>query len=291
VTPGLFWVIPQTVDQKSALSTEAHQAAHVPAPGSGSTFAGTQGSSKITAATLECATCHSSWIHNCVGCHVDINIGDTQRINVQPGGNATKTPGENEVWMSNANNPGHINFQLLGLLRAPFVLGVSSSSEKGRLATFRSSMQAHVTASDATGDNILDNVTFTTFQTLDANSGRMNVATSGVAMNQTMPHTVRPAEARGCELCHPLVDTQGRVRNEHLMAETFGLGAGVLPFLGDWAIATGGNGLELYEYKFDNELAANKFDPAGALTRFPGLIVDPSNRTAGKVEPIFDGSG
>src|SRR5262249_24584679 len=157
------------------------------------------GSSPLTDAKLECATCHSSWVTNCVGCHVDINVGDPQRatVGLDPT-KATKTPRENEIWLSNASNEGHINFQLLGLLRAPFVMGVSSTSEQGRLGTFRSSMQAHVSVTDATGETLRDNLTFTTFQKIDGNSGRMNVATSGVAMNQTMAHTVRPKEARGC---------------------------------------------------------------------------------------------
>src|SRR6185436_18663868 len=114
-----------------------------------------------------------------------------------------------------------------------------------------------------------------------------NVATSGVAMNQTMPHATRPSEARGCDSCHPLLDAQGRVRNEHVLAETYGLGTGAYPYVGDWAFAAGTGGLELYEYKQERELAANK---VGASQRFPGMIVNAATRTAAKVEPIFDGS-
>jgi hypothetical protein len=107
-------------------------------------------------------------------------------------------------------------------------------------------------------------------------------------MNQTMPHTTRPVEARGCETCHTLLDAQGRVRNEHLLAETFGLGTGAYAFLGDWGIAAGAGGLELYEYKQEKELAANI---AGKSQRFPGMIVNPNTRTLANVEPIFDGAG
>ncbi|HWU89726.1 MAG TPA: hypothetical protein VN253_20830, partial [Kofleriaceae bacterium] len=288
VTPGVFWKIPQTVDQQNPYAREAHDDRHLAPPGQGSTFAGAQGSSELVSAKLECAACHGSWIHNCMGCHVDINAGDPQRSFVDAAGNITKTPGENEVWLSNFNNPGHINFQLLGLLRSPFLLGVGSSTEKGRLAPFRSSMQVHVSVTDATRNTLVDNATFTTFQARDANSGRMNVATSGVAMNQTMPHTVRPSEARGCESCHPLVDGQNRIRNEHLLAQTYGLGTGAYPYVGDWGIAAGAGGLELFEHKQERELAANL---AGASQRFPGMIVNPAGRTAANVEPIFDGTG
>ncbi|HSR96426.1 MAG TPA: hypothetical protein VLM79_05105, partial [Kofleriaceae bacterium] len=293
VTPGVFWVVPQTVDAASPLAREAHTDKHVGEPRQGSTYQGAAGASPLVDAKVECQTCHSSWVHNCMGCHVDINTGDPQRKLVAADGSITKSARENEVWLSNASSAGHVNFQLLGLLRSPFVLGTGSAPELGRLAPFRSSMQVHLSLTDANGDTITDNQTFTTFQALDANSGRTNVATSGVAMNQTMPHTTRPSEARGCESCHALVDPQGRVRNEHILAETFGLGTGAYPYVGDWAIAAGTGslaglgGLELYEYKQERELAANK---AGTSQRFPGMIVNAASRTAAKVEPIFDGS-
>jgi hypothetical protein len=286
VTPGVFWKVPQTVDAAGALAKEAHGDRHVADPGQGSTFAGEQGQSPLTVAKVECQTCHSSWVHNCMGCHVDLNLGDPQRKLVDASGNITKSAHENEVWLSNAANPGHVNFQLQGLLRSPFVLGTGSLSEKGRVAPFRSSMQVNLSITDGNGDTIRDNQTFTTFQILDGNSQRRNVATSAVAMNQTMPHTTRPTEARGCETCHALVDPQGRVRNEHLLAESFGLGTGAYPYLGDWGIAAGGGGLELYEYKQEKELAANL---PGKSQRFPGMIVNPNARTLAGVEPIFDG--
>ncbi|HEX2688427.1 MAG TPA: hypothetical protein VHN14_17475 [Kofleriaceae bacterium] len=290
VTPGVFWKVPQTIDAAGALAKEAHDDRHIAEPGQGSTFAGAQGQAPLVEAKLECQTCHSSWVHNCMGCHVDLNLGDPQRKLVDEGGAITRSPRENEVWLSNASSAGHVNFQLMGLLRSPFVLGTGSAAEHGRLAPFRSSMQVHVSVTDGNGDTIADNQTFTTFQATDANAQRGNVATSGVAMNQTMPHTTRPTEARGCETCHTLVDAQGRVRNEHLLAETYGLGTGAYPYVGDWAIAAGTGstgGLELYDYKQERELAANK---PGASQRFPGMIVNPGDRVPGKVEPLFDGS-
>ncbi len=290
VTPGLAWTIPQTADSQSAYAREAHDSRHLAAPGQGSTFAGPQGSSALTSAKLECAACHGSWIHNCMGCHVELNLGDPQRKVVDAAGAITKSAAENEVWLSNFANPGHVNFQLLGLLRSPFVLGVSSTTEHGRLGPFRSSMQVHLSVSDTTGNTIIDNATFTTFQARDANSGRTNVATSAVAMNQTMPHTVRPAEARGCESCHPLVDAQSRIRNEHLLAQTYGLGTGAYPYAGDWAIAVGLGGIELFEHKQEEELAANKLLVADLSQRFPGMIVNPGTRTNADVEPVFDGA-
>lgn len=290
VTPGVFWKIPQTVDSQSAYAREAHSSDHIAGlderqRGLGSTFAGMQGASKLESAKLDCHTCHSSWVHNCMGCHVDMNLGDPQRNRVDGTNAIVKSPNENEVWFSNNENIAHVNFQLLGLLRSPFVLGVGSKAEGGRLMPFRSSMEVMLSVTDANGDTDFNDITFTTFQKLDGNTGRMNVATSGVAMNQTMPHTVRPKEARGCEVCHALVDNQGRVRNEHVLAQTYGLGAGSYAFVGDWAIAAGTGGIELVEHKQEKELAANI---PGRSNRFPGMVLNPGNvKTAANLEPLM----
>lgn len=289
VTPGLSWRVPQMNEVNgNALAREAHNSAHIAEPGEGSTFSGEQGSSELTQAKVECATCHNGFVTNCLNCHVEINVGDKQRDKLNPDGSIEKSAGENEIWLSNKHNPGHINFLLLGLLRGAVYMGVASKTEKGRLATFRSSMEVYVGVSDATGDQLRENMGFTTFQTFDGNSGRANVATSGVAKNQTMAHTVRPNEARGCEVCHSLVNDQGQTRNEHLLAQTYGLGTGSLPITGDWILATGTNGLELFEYKQERELANNLI--AGASTRFPGLIANFANRTAANVEPVLTGA-
>ena len=292
VTPGVSWKIPQTVDSQSVYAREAHSADHI-APldanqrGTGSTFEGAPGASKLTSAKLDCHTCHSSWVHNCMGCHVDMNLGDTQRKKVDGAGAITQSAAENEVWMNNASNAGHVNFQLLGLLRSPFVLGVGSKAEGGRLMPFRSSMQVHLNVTGADGHTAFNDLTFTTFQAKDGNSGRTNVATSGVAMNQTMPHTVRPKEARGCETCHALVDMTGRVRNEHILAQTYGLGSGSYPFVGDWALSAGTGGIELVEHKQEKELGNN----VGVRSnRFPGMIVNPGTRTLANIEPTLDGA-
>jgi hypothetical protein len=289
VTPGLAWRVPQTaeINATNAYAREAHNQQHVAEPREGSTFAGLQGQSELTSAKVECATCHNGFVTNCLGCHVEINIGDKQRDFVRPDGSIVKSAGENEIWLTNKHNPGHINFQLLGLLRGAVYMGVGSHTEHGRLTAMRSSMEVMAGASDQNGHTIRENLSFTTFQMIDGNTGRRNVANSGVAKNQTMAHTVRPGEARGCEMCHSLVANNGQVRNEHLMAQTFSLGTGSLPFTGDWIMATGLNGLELYEYKQERELGNNL--NAGASTRFPGLIFNGNGRTAANVEPQLGG--
>jgi hypothetical protein len=299
VTPGLFWEVPQVADtldpdseRFNELAAVAHDPAHLPAlaaagqHNTGSTFDGEPGHSALETGGLECYSCHTSWVLNCMGCHMNVNLGDKIRKKVAVDGSIELVAGDNEVWFNNANQAGQTNFQLLELMRSPFVLGTNAAADGGRLAPFRSSMELHVSISDTDGHTIFDNVTFTTFQTVDGNSGRPRVATSGSAMNQTMPHTVRRRETKGCEACHALVDSDGRVRNDHILAETLGVGAGRYPYVGDWAIAAGPGGIELFEHKQEAQLAGTT---PGASTRFPGVIVNPNDRVAANVEPIFDG--
>ncbi len=301
VTDGLFWRIPQvpdTVDPDSedfnARAVPAHQDQHLPTsvgPGEhnvGSVFAGDVGESQLQVAKLECYSCHTSWVHNCMGCHYNVNQGDDVKNFVDAAGNGFKVPGENETWYNNKTQPARTNFQLLSLLRSPFVLGTNAAADGGRVSPFRSSMQVHVSINDVNGDTIRDNITFTTFQDVDGNSGRTDVATSGVAMNQTMPHTVRPLETQGCESCHSVVNQQLQVQNDNILGQTYGVGTGRYPYVGDWAMVAGAGGIELFEYKQEGELAGNT---VGASTRFPGLIVNPDDQVPANIEPIFNGGG
>jgi hypothetical protein len=220
-----------------------------------------------------------------MGCHDNTSLGDLVKNSLLPDGTIEKVAGENEVWMNNSLQAGATNFQLLSFLRSPFVLGTAAAADGQRLAPFRSSMIVHPSISDVDG-TLVDNITFTTFQELDANTGRSNVATSGSAMNQTMPHTVRPEEVRSCEQCHSLVDEEGRVRNDHILGETMGLGANRYGYVGDWVMMAGGNGLELFEYKQEGQ-----FPGAAGSSRFPGIIVNGLDRVDADVEVNLDGTG
>ncbi len=303
VTPGLFWEVPQVPDTFTTghpdfneRAVQSHiQGPHMPdvvAPGEhtqGSTFAGEPGKSEMTNAKLECYSCHMSWIHNCLGCHYSTNLGDLVRKKMNPDGSIVAVAGENETWFNNKNQAGASNFQLLTLMRGPFVLGANADADGQRLAPFRSSMQLYVGYQGGDGSTLFNDIVFTTHQPIDANSGRTNMATSGSAMNQTMPHTVRPEQTRDCDWCHALVDDQGRVRNDHILGETFGVGSGRLPQLGDWVYIAGAGGaaggLEIIEYKQENQ-----FPGSTGSSRFPGIIVNPLDTVAANVEPLFDGT-
>lgn len=299
VTPGLSWEVPQLPDSIDPNSEGfnpraeiSHSNLHMPdtatdANGftSGSIFDGQPGASPLNQAKLECYTCHTSWVLNCMGCHDNSNLGDLVKKKLLPDGTIEQVAGENEVWFNNSNQAAATNFQLLGFLRSPFVLGTSAAADSQRVSPFRSSMIVHASINDAQG-TLVDNISFTTFQEKDANSGRENVATSGAAMNQTTPHTVRPNEVRSCEQCHALLDDEGRVRNDHILGETMGLGANRYGYVGDWAMLAGDNGLEFFDYKQENQ-----FPGSGGSSRFPGIIVNgaDADRVAAAVEPILDG--
>ncbi len=298
VTPGLTWVVPQLPDtfdpdnaEFNARTEIAHSPFHLTDVATengftkGSEYEGVPGESEMKLGKLECYSCHTSWVLNCMGCHDNTNLGDFVKKSLLPDGTIEKVAGENEVWFNNSNQAGATNFQLLAFLRSPFVLGATASADSQRIAPFRSSMIVHASINDPDG-TLVDNINFTTFQKIDGNSGRGNVATSGAAMNQTMPHTVRPEIVRSCESCHALVDKEGRVRNDHILGETMGLGASRYGYVGDWVMTAGQNGVEFFEYKQENQ-----FPGSQGSSRFPGVIVNPLDRVDAAVEPILDGTG
>ena len=205
---------------------------------------------------------------------------------------STKTPHENEIWMSNANNAGHINFQLLGP-DARAVRARRRRRRRSRVAsrTFRSSMQAHVSVTDANGDTLRENLTFTTFQTVDGNS-RPHERRDERCRDEPDDAAHRAARTRRAA-ARPATrwsTSQGRVRNEHILAETFGLGTGALPFIGDWGDRRGRRRPRALRVQ------AGDGDRGEPGTRRQVAAVPRHDRQRrpiamlGDVEPIFDGS-
>jgi hypothetical protein len=296
VEDGLAWKVPQVDDVITPGTAEFNpravaamkQPSHMPDPPvDGRTVGSTFENGKLKKAKLECYACHNSWIYNCMGCHYQMNAGDLARQKLNTDKSLAKVAGENEVWFNNKLQDAKTDFQLLALQRGPFVLGVNAAADGGRLAPFRSSMEAHVSVNDQNGNTFFDNITFTTFQAKDGNSGRANVATSAVAMNQTMPHSVRRSETKDCDWCHAVVDQQGRIKNDAILAQTFGIGAGRYPYTGDWILSAGSLGLELFEIKKEHELKGS----VTGSNRFPGLIMSKADIVPANVEPALSGLG
>jgi hypothetical protein len=256
VTPGREWKVTQLADADVATANgDPHSDKHI--------ATGPRDSGK-----LECYTCHQSWSMNCVDCHYQQNYKKPQR----------------EVFLTGTTQPAKTDFQLFGLIRSPFVLGVDGRVEQNRLAPFRSSMEAHVSVSDCNGNSVFANL-------VHANC-RSGQPVAGPGTNNHMPHTVRTDAVRGCESCHSITDAQGHVVNNHLLAQTMGLGTGRLDYLGDWVFtASSGDGrenvLDVVDIKDESEVPGE----TGAKNSFPGFVVGNTNATKAKFRGFSLNSG
>jgi hypothetical protein len=124
-------------------------------------------------------------------------------------------------------------------------------------------------------DTILDNLVFTTGV---PHAGNDEIV-SGVAMNMFMPHTVRKLETRDCESCHTLLDENGFVANNHILAGTFGYGTGRYQNLGDWLFVATDTGLRQVDFKKENGTAKNVW-PGFVLSDVAPRVVSPTSDAA-----------
>jgi hypothetical protein len=247
VVPGREWKVTQIADvDVSTENGDPHSNKHI-------------ATGPRDAGKLECYSCHQSWSMNCVDCHYQQNYKKPQL----------------EVFLAGGTQPAKTNFQLFGLVRSPFVLGVDGTVEQNRLAPFRSSMEAHVSVADCNGNTVFANL-------VHANC-RSGQPTAGPGTNNFMPHTVRTDVVRGCESCHTVTDAQGNVVNNHILAQTMGLGTGRLDYLGDWLFtASSGDGrdnvLDVVDVKDESEVPGD----TGAKNSFPGFVVGNTNNAKAK---------
>jgi hypothetical protein len=248
VTPGLEWKVDQIADLDTATANgDPHSDKHI-------------ATGPRDAGKLECYSCHQSWSMNCLDCHYQQNYKKQQR----------------EAFLTGGTQPAKTDFQLFGIIRSPFVLGVDGTVEQNRLAPFRSSMEAHVSIADCNGNTVFANL-------VHANC-RAGQPVAGPGTNNFMPHTVRTDVVRGCESCHSVTDENGHVVNNHLLAQTMGLGSGRLDYLGDWIFAaSSGDGrdsvLDVVDVKDESEVPGE----TGAKNSFPGFFVGNSNNMKAKL--------
>jgi hypothetical protein len=235
------------VPQLADTATMAHGQQHVP-------------SMPKEAGKLECYSCHNAFAMNCLACHYQQNYKKQQR----------------EAFLSGGTQPAKTDFQLFGMIRSPLVLGVDGTVENNRIAPFRSSMEAYVSIADCNGNTAFANV-------VHANC-RGGQPAAGTGMNNFMPHTVRTDVVRGCETCHTATNAQGHWVNNHLLAQTYGLGSGRLNYLGDWLLVAGsGDGrdavLDVVDVKDESEVPGE----TGAKNSFPGFVVGNRNDASAKL--------
>ncbi len=247
VTPGVEWEVKQVADSGAGPvdnnpDSNPHSDKHLPTkPGEGN--------------KLECYSCHNSFAMNCLSCHYQQNF----------------IKGQAEVFLTGAAMSSKTNFQLFGMVRGPLILGVDGDAEQHRISPFRSSMEAYVSIADCNGDTFAAKVSHS-----NCRSGK---PVAGAGMNNFMPHSVRKETVRGCETCHTATDAQGRVTNNHILAQTLGLGTGRLTDVGDFLfVASNGDAkpaaLDVVDIKNESELPKGE---TSARNSFPGFIVGNDN--------------
>lgn len=276
VTPGLEWRIPQVKEAitpghrrhnpraEAAMGVLATSGPHA---GENAHIAPRGGSGR-----LECYSCHNAFTPSCLSCHFNTNFDGSKP-------EVAGVNGQRGVFIDNEERPGFTDFALFGFTRSPFVLGKAGTTEAGKLAPFRSTMQVHASVSGpieggGSNDTILDNLVFTT----GVPTASADIA-SGVAMNMFMPHTVRKEETRDCETCHTLVDAAGRVVNNHLLAGTFGYGTGRYDNLGDWLLVATDQGLRQVDFKKEQAGGSKNVWPGFVLSDDAPRIVAPGPAT------------
>jgi hypothetical protein len=248
VDPTLEWPVDQIADVDSSTPNgDPHSDKHI-------------ATGPRDVGKLECYSCHESWGENCLSCHYQQNYKKQQR----------------EVFLAGGTQPAKTDFQLFGMVRSPFILGIDGTVEQNRLSPFRSSMEAHVSVADCNGNTVLGNI-------VHANC-RNGAPAAGPGGNNFMPHTVRTDALRGCESCHTVTDTNGHAVNNHILAQTMGLGTGRIDYLGDWLfVASSGDArasvLDVVDVKDESEIAGE----TGAKNSFPGFTVGNSNNMKAKL--------
>ncbi len=160
--------------------------------------------------TLECYTCHSSWVPQCYGCHVQVNYGTDENGN----------PYQDTDWVASGNSvdesgltadargeavkiPGKV-FESRSYLRweTP-ILGING---EGRITPLMPGCQVIYTVIDKDGNAIALNETASAPS--EAKDISQSKIPSAVDMAPVQPHTVQ-RKARSCESCHNSPKTQG----------------------------------------------------------------------------------
>lgn len=163
---------------------------------------------------MSCATCHSSWITSCFGCH----LSQTANQKRQALHNEIKT----------TRNWTQYNFQVLR--DDVYMLGKDGTVAGSRISPVRSSSAVVVSSQDLNRQWV-----YYQQQTVSAEGY------SGQAFNTHVPHTVRATETKLCTDCH--VSASGD--NNATMSQLLLLGTNLTNFMGRFVyVATGEGGVQ-----------------------------------------------
>ncbi|MGE0711147.1 MAG: hypothetical protein AB7N76_29365 [Planctomycetota bacterium] len=189
--------------------------------------------------TMECYSCHTSWMTSCFGCHLDMkanwrrpalhNEGEFPRrspfLSAGPKAHGFPVGQHPEEYQRNWTS---YSFQTL---RTDFfMLGKDGDVSGGRFVPVRSACAVTVGSQNANRENV-----YSQQQTISAEGF------SGTAFSPHFPHTVRTREARQCTDCHLSAANDNNWR----IAQTLMLGTNAANFLGRYVyVAEGAGGLD-----------------------------------------------
>jgi len=160
---------------------------------------------------MTCATCHSSWVTSCFGCHLSQTANQKRQA-------LHNEIGATRNWTS-------YNFQVLR--DDVYMLGRDGTAAGGRISPVRSSSAVVVSSQDLNRQWV-----YYQQQTVSAEGY------AGQAFNTHVPHTVRGAETKTCTDCH--VSAQGD--NNAIMAQLLLLGTNFVNFMGRFVYVAAGEG-------------------------------------------------
>ncbi len=155
--------------------------------------------------SLECYTCHASWVPQCYGCHVQVNYGkdkdgkphhDTDWIASGTARNPDGSTAESPLGTKGIQSPGKV-FETRSYLRwEDPVLGING---EGRVTPLMPGCQVVYTVIDREGKTIaLNQVAKSYDEQKELGQSRTPLA---IDMAPVQPHSAQ-RKARTCESCH-----------------------------------------------------------------------------------------
>jgi hypothetical protein len=214
---GLQWEVPQVLDVDTPGQpgfNEKARVAHTMQRDGKSWGDGMSPNLAHADERMTCATCHSSWITSCFGCHLSQTANQKRRAL------------HNEL--QTTRNWTQYNFQVLR--DDVYMLGKDGTVAGSRISPVRSSSAVVVSSQDGNRQWI-----YAQQQTISSEGY------SGQAFNTHVPHTVRATETKTCTDCH--VSSGGD--NNAVMSQLLLLGTNLTNFMGRFIyVATGHGGIE-----------------------------------------------
>jgi hypothetical protein len=214
---NLQWEVPQVIDVDTAgqpLYNERARLAHTMQRDGKTWGDGTSPNLAHADEKMTCATCHSSWITSCFGCHLSQTANQKRKAL------------HNEL--QSTRNWTQYNFQVLR--DDVYMIGKDGTVAGGRISPVRSSSAVVVSSQDLNRQWI-----YSQQQTVSSEGY------SGQAFNTHVPHTVRATETKICTDCH--VSANGD--NNAVMAQLLLQGTNLTNFMGRFVyVATGRGGVE-----------------------------------------------